>query len=134
MEWVSYIQQVGVVLYQLQVDVCDVELVVLMMFKGIDVFGLCECMVQINDIFIWLFKLVMLIQDNFDQLVCIGCIEFMLEWCMELVKQLVCFLLIFDQCQLVQDMIICYLICNLVEDLQKYEENLFVQWIVNFVK
>lgn len=126
MVWVNYIQVVGVVLQQLQVDVCDVELVVLILFKGVDVFGLCECMVWVDEIFGCLVELGWMICDNFDQLICIGWIELMLEGCMVFVCELVRFELNSDQCELVQDLSMCYFIRGLVEELQVSEQKLLV--------
>ncbi|MGA6183014.1 MULTISPECIES: sensor histidine kinase [Stenotrophomonas] len=134
MEWVSHTQQVGVALYQLQADVRDVESAALTMSKGIDAPGLRERMAQTNDIPTRLSKLAMLTQDNPDQLVRIGRIESMLERRMELAKQLARSSPTSDQRQLVQDMTTRYPIRNLVEDLQKHEENLLAQRTANLVK
>jgi PAS domain S-box-containing protein len=134
MEWVSHTQQVGVALYQLQADVRDVESAALTMSKGIDAPGLRERMAQTNDIPTRLSKLAMLTQDNPDQLVRIGRIESMLERRMELAKQLARSSPTSDQRQLVQDMTTRYPIRNLVEDLQKHEENLLTQRTANLVK
>jgi len=134
MRWVTHTQDVGVVVYQLQADVRDVESAALTMSKGIDAPGLRERLGQAKEIPLRLQRLAELTRDNPEQLVRIGRIQSMVERRMEVARQLAKASPNSDQRELVQDLTTRYPIRGLIEELQASEEKLLAQRTATFQK
>jgi PAS domain S-box-containing protein len=134
MRWVTHTQDVGVVVYQLQADVRDVESAALTMSKGIDAPGLRERLGKAKEIPQRLQRLAELTRDNPEQLVRIGRIQSMVERRMEVARQLAKTSPNSDQRELVQDLTTRYPIRGLIEELQASEEKLLAQRTATFQK
>ncbi len=134
MRWVTHTQDVGVVVYQLQADVRDVESAALTMSKGIDAPGLRERLGKAKEIPQRLQRLAELTRDNPEQLVRIGRIQSMVERRMEVARQLAKTSPNSDQRELVQDLTTRYPIRGLIEELQVSEEKLLAQRTATFQK
>ncbi len=134
MRWVTHTQDVGVVVYQLQADVRDVESAALTMSKGIDAPGLRERLGKAKEIPQRLQRLAELTRDNPEQLVRIGRIQSMVERRMEVARQLAKTSPNSDQRELVQDLTTRYPIRGLIEELQSSEEKLLAQRTATFQK
>lgn len=125
--WVAHTQAVGARLYNLQADIRDVESAALTLSKGIDTPALRQRMRQADRISVNLNELSQLVSDSPEQLMRIGKMDSMLERRMALAKEIASSTDLVRQDQLIEEMTFQYPIRDLVEALQRHEEELLVE-------
>ncbi len=125
--WVAHTQAVGARLYNLQADIRDVESAALTLSKGIDTPALRQRMRAADRISVNLNELSQLVSDSPEQLMRIGKMDSMLERRMALAKEIASSTDLARQDQLIEEMTFQYPIRDLVEALQRHEEELLVE-------